>query len=156
MTRRTGILLVVLVLAVAASFWPEPEGTVIEANKQQSAGASRQAIDTSDRPLATLTTDLGKRLGPASADLFATEMLENQAAIDVPRGPVVPPLPFAAVGRWQEPGIDSVFISAGDKVIAVKQGEVLQQHWRLDRIEPEQLVFTHLPTKTTQTMRIAP
>lgn len=68
--------------------------------------------------------------------------------------PVVPPLPFTYLGRLGEAGSYKVFITAHGKNHAVSAGDLVIQHYRIERIDPPTMTVTYLPMNLTQTLPI--
>jgi hypothetical protein len=71
-----------------------------------------------------------------------------------PPVPAAPPLPFVYLGQVVENGKLTVFVSKQEKTYIFKGGEVVEGAYRLDKIEPTQLVFTYLPMGVEQAMKI--
>jgi hypothetical protein len=77
-----------------------------------------------------------------------------QAAVAVePIRAVAPPLPFRFMARVK--GVDgqqSVFVTRENRVIAVQPGEVVDEQYRVERLDAELIVFTYLPLQEQQSM----
>lgn len=71
-----------------------------------------------------------------------------------PPPPTAPPLPFTYLGKLNEEGKVTVFLSARGRSYVVKSGEVVAQVYRIDEIKPPTLTMTYLPMKIQQTMQI--
>jgi len=76
-------------------------------------------------------------------------------AAAAPPAPVVaPPLPFRFIG-WIDDG-DRLrpFLSRGDEVFEVAEGDALDPGYRVERIEPTRITFLYAPLSQTQTLSL--
>jgi hypothetical protein len=71
-----------------------------------------------------------------------------------PAPPTAPPLPFTCLGRYQEAEEAIVFLVKGDLVLAVKEGDVIEDLYRIDGIQGATLSLTYLPLNIKQTINI--
>lgn len=71
-----------------------------------------------------------------------------------PPPPAPPPLPFRYMGKLLEEGKLTVFITNQDRNYAVKAGDTIEGSYRVDRIDPQQVLFTYLPLNMQQTLVI--
>jgi hypothetical protein len=74
--------------------------------------------------------------------------------VQSPAAPQPPPLPFIYLGRLGEAGRYKVFIAAYGKNHAVSAGDLVIQHYRIERIDPPTMTVTYLPMNLTQTLPI--
>lgn len=66
---------------------------------------------------------------------------------------VIPPIPFAVLGAWIETGGQlSAFLSSGDKVMAVKQGDEIDSIYSVVNLQPGDLTVLHKPSGQTQSI----
>lgn len=139
MTRREKILLAVFAGIAALSF-------------------ILQSDDAGDLPVSSPPAPAiaAKRFPDASAqgNLFPGQIWTPPVTEQPLQPPESPAFPFDYLGLWREQETEIVFLSAGAQVIRVRQGDVIQNTWRLDQVSQQQLVFTYLPLKMTKTMRI--
>lgn len=68
--------------------------------------------------------------------------------------PTSPVLPFTYLGKLNDAGQVTVFLSAGSKSFVVKTGDVVAQVYRIDEIKPPTMTMTYLPLNIKQTMPI--
>ena len=71
-----------------------------------------------------------------------------------PPPPAPPPLPFSYMGKLQEEGRLTVFLTKQDRNYAVKAGDTLDGAYRVDSVEAQRVVFTYLPLNMQQTLSI--
>lgn len=67
-----------------------------------------------------------------------------------PPPPSAPPLPFAFMGRFEQGDTQMVMLTRGNRVLTASQGDVLENTYRIDRIETSKVTITYLPLGTTQ------
>jgi hypothetical protein len=70
-----------------------------------------------------------------------------------PPPPQAPPLPFSYMGRWQEAGQTTYYLTRGTTPISVRAGQVLDGAWRLEPVANGMLNFTYLPLNQTRSLR---
>lgn len=61
-----------------------------------------------------------------------------------------PALPYRYLGRQQAQGRETVFLIRDDIAQVAAQGDVLDQYYRIDQIQPDYIQFTYLPLRATQ------
>lgn len=71
-----------------------------------------------------------------------------------PPPPMAPPLPFIYMGRWQEAGETTYYLSRGVTPVSVRAGQVLDGVWQLEPVAGGLLNFTYLPLNQTRSLRI--
>lgn len=69
-----------------------------------------------------------------------------------PPQPVAPSLPFTFIGRMVDRGEVTLFLSRNDRQYTVKEKDVLEDTYRIDKIGEGEALLTYLPTNTQQTM----
>lgn len=69
-----------------------------------------------------------------------------------PPQPTAPSLPFTFIGRMLDGNEVTVFLSNNDRRYAVKEKDVLDETYRIDKIGEGEALLTHLPTNTQQTL----
>ena len=58
------------------------------------------------------------------------------------------------IGKQFEQGRWTVFLAAADEPLVVHQGDIIEEHYRVDRIAPPTMALTYLPLHQTQTLQI--
>lgn len=71
-----------------------------------------------------------------------------------PPPPQAPQMPFAYLGKELVDGRLEVFISRQDRTFIVREEDVIEGTYRVDKISPPTMVFTYLPLKQQQTLSI--
>jgi hypothetical protein len=74
------------------------------------------------------------------------------AAVAPPK-PAAPPLPFTYLGQMLDEGKLQVFVARGDNSYSLSAGLTIDQY-RVDKIADGSVTFTHLPSRTRQTLHI--
>ncbi|WP_162888677.1 hypothetical protein [Dechloromonas sp. HYN0024] len=67
-----------------------------------------------------------------------------------PPKPVAPPLPFQYRGSLLDDGKVTVFLAQQMRQILVKEGDVIDNTYRVDGISPQSVAFTYLPLNEKQ------
>lgn len=69
-----------------------------------------------------------------------------------PLQPTAPSLPFTFIGRMIDGNVVTLFLSRNDRQYTVKEKDVLDASYRVDKIGESDAVLTYLPTNTQQTL----
>jgi hypothetical protein len=71
-----------------------------------------------------------------------------------PAAPSAPPLPFTYIGKMQEgeTGPVTIYLAQGEQAYSVKQGDVIDQTYRVESIDAAHIVLTYLPLAVKQTL----
>lgn len=67
-----------------------------------------------------------------------------------------PPLPFRFVGRVTQQGATQVYVARGAKLFQVRQGDVLDNEYRVEALAPGEIAFVHLRSGNRQVMTLSP
>ena len=95
----------------------------------------------------------GELFGPRS--WAPIPVVAERPAPRVPPKPSAPPLPYRIAGQVvQEDGMRVVLVK-GNRIFEVRQGETLDDGYRLDAIAPHSLTFSYVPLGTTQVLAVA-
>ena len=71
-----------------------------------------------------------------------------------PPPPQAPPLPFMYMGRLAEDQSTTVFLTAGDRNLVVKPGDVIDNTYKVEQVTDSAVVLTYLPMNQRQTLAI--
>ena len=155
---------------------PRPAGSVsavAAAASSASASASGPAsvAAAASSPLTRLfeaaRSDRATRIPGSTGDPFATLSWLPPPPPPPPPPPVVqapppapptaPPLPFAFIGMVEQgTPKPEAFLAKGDALLIVAAGDSIDGGvYRVESLSPTQIVLTHLPTNTRQTISIA-
>src|SRR5690606_17652633 len=66
--------------------------------------------------------------------------------------PMAPPLPFQFIGRMDDSLRLQVFLLSGDRLHVVTAGDVIDDLYRVERIDAEQMTLIYLPMKVSQSL----
>lgn len=95
---------------------------------------------------------------PARRDLFATRTWNPPPPSPPPSAsaisPAAPPLPFTFVGKKLEDDTWEVYLARGEQAYIAREGQVLESHWRVDKIAPPSLSFVYVPLGQVQSLSI--
>lgn len=70
-----------------------------------------------------------------------------------PPKPTAPPLPFTFMGRYLDAKAATVvMLIKGDRLYTVSEGDVIDDTYRVDRIDDKAVELTYLPLKTKQSL----
>ncbi len=164
-SRREWILLglaagvVGLSLALAQGGDPAPE--VVEVVQPERAGAGRTSADERVAGAELDVRRLRRSAPPAepgnafgSRSWYVPPPPPPPPPKVEPPPPSAPPLPFVYLGRYVEGGVPTFFLARGDRVLTVKEGDVVDQLYRVDSVEGSSLTLTYLPLDIKQTLDI--
>ncbi|WP_232219932.1 hypothetical protein [Pseudogulbenkiania sp. MAI-1] len=165
--QRWAILGGGLVLTLVLAAWPDTEElgaeAVVEAVPKSTASArqDRGKQDKGKEPvLLAMSMDTLQR-GPAAEgeeqevkDIFARQSWYVPPPPPKPAPPAPPPLPFTYLGKVIDGGQVTVFVTQGDRNLAVKTGDVIDGTYRVDAIAPPMMTLTFLPLSMQQSLEI--
>ncbi|HWT37932.1 MAG TPA: hypothetical protein VN289_16700, partial [Paraburkholderia sp.] len=132
------------------------------------AHASREAAQpaSTPTPLASHATDTPARRLAALRKPMSLESRNNpfaasswlpppppvvQAAPEPPPPPTAPPVPYVYLGKLDGSTVKPrVFLSRGDQLLIVSQGEVVEGQYRVESISDGDVVLTYLPLNQRQ------
>ncbi|MDF0731750.1 hypothetical protein P0Y43_13620 [Pseudomonas entomophila] len=160
--RWVGFLGVSAVLAWAPGHWfggeegmalsrgkPATEATAHD-TPRAGAGLPRDRADHAPAP-----RDLfpAQRWAPAPTLASVTEQPIAPAPV-APAAPTAPVLPFQFIGRLGDRDDLQVFLQSGEKLYVVRQGDVIDDTYRLDRVSANELNLVYLPLHQSQTLSV--
>ncbi|MBV4478185.1 hypothetical protein N8H74_28595 [Pseudomonas sp. B2M1-30] len=154
-------------VAAALAWLPEYFSPSDDADSSEVAVAT-PAKTTGKGALPASTAKTGtaplKDLSPAG-DLFAakswkvaptlatvTEQPVNPTA--VVQAPSLPPVPFQFVGRLHDRSDLQVFLQDGEKIYVVRNGDVIDDTWKITGISDLELSLVYLPLHLSQTLSV--
>ena len=183
-TTRAGLLLALAATLLAAWFAPAPasDADVVPTRQAMAAGgADRQAssvapLPSAVRSAAALHEPAVLRIHSRDADaqdgdnagLFASlhgsepgrgiapevPVPVVQSATPPAPEPQAPPLPFRVLGRYVEDGETVVFLAHNDRNLAVRVGDTIAEHYRVEGMQRGVLNLVYLPLNQTQTLEV--
>jgi hypothetical protein len=92
----------------------------------------------------------------SARDLFSVRNWNPPAPAPAgpPPAPVAPPLPYAFIGKKLEGDTWEVYLGQGEQTYVVREGQVIEGVYRVDKIAPPTLALTYLPLGQAQTLSI--
>lgn len=151
---------------VAQPLVPQPAGRVDATAPARSAAKAVTAVSAgasgAARTLGRLIPRdelLPARDGRASVDLFsaASWAPPEPKVVALPvvePPPMAPPLPFTVLGKKLEAGRWEIYLSRAGQTLIAHEGDVLDGVYRVERIQPPQMVLEYTPLHQTQNLDI--
>jgi len=150
---RVGVLIAVLACVVA--FVLASSGGDADATRVVSAGDNERAAPAS----ASLGLAIPQRagLGEPSSKLFSTPPARKPARVVAapPPPPAAPPLPYRFAGIVRQGDDVQILVARGDRVIPVKEGDVLDGAYRVASATTEHVELVYVPLGTTQRIAVS-
>lgn len=154
MNRRNLVLGLALAATLIATVWAariesqQPVAAVAAPAKPR--GAARRDEDAVE----TLIALAPRRIEDDGSEVFRViaPPAPVKAAAAAPAAPSAPPMPWRYVGKMEEGGRVVVLLSSPGKDIAVKQGETIDNLYRVEEIGARSIVLTFIPLKQKQTL----
>jgi hypothetical protein len=69
-----------------------------------------------------------------------------------PPAPTAPPLPFTYLGKYIEDNVQWLILSQGNRVHTVRQGDTIDNQYKIDRIDTANATLLYLPLGIHQTI----
>jgi hypothetical protein len=143
-----------LVLTVVASLWLELEDNANITRPSPASVSSAARRPQSGEGELPAALDADAEIRPAE-DAFAPRswyVPPPQEKPLPPPAPTPPPLPFAYLGKMVEEGQTILFLIHGDRTLAARVGDIIDDLYRIDAIEEGGIRFTYLPLDRRQTL----
>lgn len=126
----------------AAARWVEATAAPDSASTAP-PGRERPAAEGPRGPWPTLTQQ-------AAAAWSAPPPPAPAPAASVPAGPPpAPAFPYQWLGQLEDAGQRQAFLGSASRTLVLREGELLDAAWRLERVEPARLTFTWLASGET-------
>lgn len=154
-------LYLALLATLLATFWPTPDtDTLLDVvpAAQRSTGRSASPSSQTTKP----AVEPERLSGQLIADLFPGQAEPEPAPVEaddaepVEVEPSMPEVPYQFLGRWQEAGKESLFLSQNTRLIEARVGDVIDGVWQIRQSQPEGLTLVYLPLDQSTVLRIAP
>ncbi|MDP2073685.1 hypothetical protein [Hydrogenophaga sp.] len=108
-------------------------------------------------PRGQLLRGTGTNPLPTTRDLFAAlgaTPPTSAPVVAVVEAPSAPVLPFRYVGKQWDGKTWEVYAVTGDQTYVLREGQILDDQYRVDRIAPPHATITYLPLGTVQNLSI--
>ena len=170
MSRRKIILGCLLVLSAWLAFFgdktPSQETVgVITANTTKTVSSTRSNNSHSTQAVVAILeladreqwgmSEAGNRTPPK--DLFSVHSWAPpppKPAVTAPVALTAPPVPYTYVGKKRESDAWEVYLTRGEQIMIVREGEVLESLYKVQKIQPPSLTLVYLPLNQAQTIVI--
>jgi hypothetical protein len=129
---------------------PRAPGGPASAGQAGSAQAARLRLDRLDaRELALADRDAEAPEPEAKAALFDSVSWQPPEPPapppPPPPKPVAPPFPYPYIGGLLDGGVRTAFFTKGERVLAVKNGDIVDGVYRVEQLTDNQMQMTYLP-----------
>ena len=151
--KRIGIALAASLAAATAggvALWRSHAGEPAAAPR---AAAPGQQQATEPERLAQLPSReaIGAARGqPFDPRSWAPQARHTPAVAAAPPKPVAPPVPYRVAGQVMHDGMNQVVLARDDRVFTVREGETLDNTYRIESIRPDAVTITYLPLSERQ------
>lgn len=152
------------VFAIVPEFFDEAPDDVVEVRAQRPTRA-RQAASAG--PAESLALTLPSRAAGPVVDLFAVRDWTPPRPVAAappppvavyrpppPPAPTAPALPFAYLGKLEQADVTRVFLTRGDSLFSVGEGDVIENTYRVEQIEERSMSFRYLPLDLVQKLAV--
>lgn len=89
-----------------------------------------------------------------AAPSVATVVEQPVSVAPAVQAPMAPAMPFQFVGRLDDRRDLQVFLQDGEKIYIVRQGDVIDETWRVEGISEQELSFVYLPLHVSRTLSV--
>ncbi len=165
-SRRRWLILGGLLVATMAAAWKEMEG-----GDEVPARAARAPVESSaPRQPARQPGVRLEKLAPRNPGELVRDPFADGPAREVespvsaarprqrdarPRTPEAPPQPFVFAGRLESDGATAIFLTDGDRNLVVREGDTIDDTYRVERIAEDAITFVYLPLNQRQVVAIS-
>ena len=151
-----GFLGVSGVLAWAPGHWFGAEEVAVPSAVQArpQASSSNVGAGLARDEAASPSRDLFPSQQWTPAQTLATVSEQPVLSAPAPIAPSAPALPFQFIGRMGERDDLQIFLQSGEKLYVVRQGDVIDDTYRLDRVSATELSLVYLPLHQPQTLSV--
>jgi hypothetical protein len=160
---KTWLVLLALLALTLVLVWQAPEleqTDIVEASKVTAEQEATTVILTEPVSADSLLVLNPRQYEQNTVDLFSSPAKPQLTPAPVVKRPIeITPqqrveLPFRYVGMFRSGTATTLFVMEGPKLFLVQEGDVVSQHFRLQRIDivKNQLVWLHLPSNETHKM----
>jgi hypothetical protein len=155
-TTRQWIIFSTFALTLGAVVWVNQfENSDAQSKPEKINERSDLSSTASLSHTSTANTVIKTRYKNSEQDIFDVPARQSVSPV-IPQSytppVVIPPLPFTYLGRVVENGRERIFLASAQKNYLAQRGDVLENDYRIDRINEHQILFTYLPLKIGQTL----
>ena len=151
--KRIGITLAASLAAAAVggvALWRSQAGEPAVAPRAAAPG-QQQAAEPERRAQLPSREAIGAARGqPFDARSWAPPPRHAPVVAAAPPKPVAPPVPYRVAGQVMHDGMNQVVLARDDRVFTVREGETLDNTYRIESIRPDAVTITYLPLSERQ------
>lgn len=152
---RIGITLTGLTVVASGSALVHSQTEQQPAAKASSAAPSAQAAPEERYSTLPSRQAIGKPRGePFGARSWVPVAPARPKVVEAPPKPVAPPLPYRIAGQLTHDGGMQVVLARDDRIFTVRQGETLDNIYRIESITPDAVTFVYLPLDEKQQLPV--
>lgn len=149
-----------LLATVAAALLVEPgQDEVIPARAARKLSAERVPVNAADAGVpkqrsdaAAISLRRGEYASEADNPFPSHSWQPPSPPPPKPPPPSAPPLPFTYVGKLLDGDRTMVFLSQQQRNLVVRQGDTIDNLYRVEQVTPDRVEFVYLPLKQKQTI----
>lgn len=161
---RWALLLVALALTLVTSVYPtSEEEKLAETPPSKRTQLASQRTSSSEEDYVMPSAELKGEINPFTPRRWEKSLplpeqpAKSEVAIkpepSTPPGP--PALPFKFMGRMDESGQETIYLSRGDEMIIARTGETLDNTYKIQFMDSQHIEFEHIPTGEKQVLSIS-
>lgn len=148
------------VLAVVPEFFDDQAELLAMPRARQLAPATAESA-----PTPAVAPAVVPQVAVPAADLFASQswyvspppppvMAAPVLPPPAPAKPAAPPLPFKFIGKLDDRRALQVFLLRGEQVLVVREGDLIDKTYKVQRIDAEKMTLVYLPLDIAQTLTV--
>lgn len=133
---------------------PASEGKPTLPAVHATTGSSLEVLNI--RPRTMDVEDAGEgRLFASSQWASSNKPVPVTAVADLPTPPPqAPPLPFLVLGRYEDAGQSVIFLQYNDQNLVVRQGDILGEQYKVEKLDRTTLSLRYLPLNQLQSLDV--
>jgi hypothetical protein len=131
---------------------PLPEETAAAAASPEAGGVGND--DAAPAPAAAADNEVAIANAFATKSWYVPPPPPPPAKPEPPPKPTAPPLPFAYLGRYDDPGKPTViWLLRGDRLYTVSEGDSIDAIYHIDLVAKGRIELTYLPLQQKQVLQ---
>jgi hypothetical protein len=124
-------------------------------SKASSAAPNAQAAPQERFAALPSRQAIGKARGePFGARSWTPDPPKGPKVVEAPPKPVAPPLPYRIAGQVSHDGVMQVVLARDDRIFTVREGDTLDNVYRIESITPDAVTFVYLPLNERQQLAV--
>jgi hypothetical protein len=153
--RRRWSLIALAAIATGVVTYLAPEGSKpVEVAAPVQRAEAVPAVVRAQAPIGELPSR--QPIGRQRGDIFATRSwAPPPSAPPQPAAPAPPPNPYRFAGTVHHDGQRKVFLAMGDRIFEAKEGEMLEQNFRVQSVAADAVTLVYVPLEMPVTMALA-